>query len=234
MLKYLSNLFLFLAATLCFSNESGRDFKEWQIKSMEYFASRSANLLTQEPWHALENFQKASTLVDQSDNSSNIINFLILFGQTVAYDTLGFREQCIQSLGSLFLVINECDLEETENEDEEESPSLTDESIDDLEILRTLAQLAPSADVKELLLSLVDEITEDAAPAFSLSKASINKHDWEFDYDTDMSVVQCKSFWKKCKKWATELVTFLRIIHQAYKSANDILEENQRRKEICR
>ncbi len=78
----------------CFSEEFQRDLKEWQSESLMHLGNGTANLLSHEPWHALEDFQRASTFLDPSDNSSFVIGFLISFGQAIAYDCLGFQENC--------------------------------------------------------------------------------------------------------------------------------------------
>ena len=83
----------------CFSEEETVIENQWQVESLIYLEKGNEYLFLHEPISALENFQRASSFLDTSDNSANVIGFLISFGQVIAYDILGFREHCKQSLG---------------------------------------------------------------------------------------------------------------------------------------
>lgn len=208
----------------CFSEEALQVAKEWQSESLLYLEQGNANLLAHEPWRALEDFQRATSFLDKSDKSSCAIGFLISFGQVVAYDSLGFREQCKQSLGSLLLVINEYD--EGEDQDAEigvQEDSSIDTSEAAVEFLRKLATMTPSQDIRELLLSIVDEMAEELLPAFKFAEQPLlGNADWEFDYGQDVSIYQCKSFWKRIKKIFREVKDVLAYIATGCKAAKEI------------
>ena len=92
MLKLMLTVLILRIGLPCFSDEFRQDLKEWQSESLKHFCYGSANLFSHEPCKALEDFQRATTCLDRSDRSSSAIDFLILFGQVIAYDVLGFRE----------------------------------------------------------------------------------------------------------------------------------------------
>lgn len=232
MLRWLAST-LFIGITLvCFSEESHLELKAWQLESLQYFGNGTAKILSHEPWRALEDFQRASSILDKTDPSWSIISFLIFFGQAIAYDSLGFREHCNQSLGSLLLAMNEYDDENLEDSLNENSlPS--NESEEAIEFLQRLVYFAPSSEVRNLLCSLVEEIADNALPAFRLSGPSSYGMDWDFDYGVSgIAIEPCKSWWSKWKKWAKEVLLFLGIVHEGYKKINDILEEHERGKHI--
>jgi hypothetical protein len=216
----------------CFSEESRDDLREWQSESLEYFIYGSAHLLEHEPWRALENFQTAT---DHLDRSSSAMSFLVSFGQVIAYDVLGFKEQCKQAIGSLFLAVNEGDKEDQEAEmNTNREFSISGEYEEAVGFFRDLAAVAPSPDVRELLFSFIDEIAEEALPAFKIAKAPLfGKADWDFDYGKDDgSMMQCKSWWKKFKKWCYEVIEVLGIASDAYKKINDIRKSHEEGKQI--
>lgn len=154
----------------CFAEEFEPTLKEWQSESLTYLGNGNAHLLAHEPWQALENFQKASALLDPTDNSSFVIGFLISFGQAIAYDCLGFHGKCKEAIGSLFLAIS--------GYDDEESPetglntdSNSHEYESSVQFLRNLAVIAPSLEVRELLLSLIDDMESESLPSFEFAKS---------------------------------------------------------------
>lgn len=207
----------------CFSEEIRPNLKEWQSESLIHLGLGNAHLLAHEPWQALEDFQRASSLLNPSDNSSFVISFLISFGQAIAYDYLEFRDQCKQAIGSLFFAFDGYDDEES-TETGEESNFNSQESGSSLELLRNLASIAPSPEVRELLFSIVDEIEEELLPSFEFAKSPfLGNTDWFFEYETDnVSIAQCKSWWKKAKKWGYEILEFLHLVEKATKTAKDI------------
>jgi hypothetical protein len=218
---------LFLGIWLpCFSEEFRNNLKEWQGESLKHMSDGSINLLSNEPWRALRDFQRAEALLDRSDRASSAIGFLISFGQVIAYDALGFREQCKQSIGSLFLTFNEYNKEEDRNAEDGTNKNflVPDEYEESVEFLRNLAAVAPSSDVRELLFSFVDQIAEELLPAFKFSGALFfGEAAWDFDYGkNDVSIMQCKSWWKKFKKWCREVGELLGILNKGYKDAKGI------------
>lgn len=226
MFKMVLVLLIFGMGTPCFSEESRRDLKEWQIEHLQYFMNGSVNLLSDEPWQALENFQKAASLIEKTDEFSFASGFLVAFGQAIAFDVLGFTEQCRQSVCSMIFAINRYDDEDTSVQLNKNSHRI-DDSDEIVNFLRNLAEIAPSRDVRELLFSFVDEIAEELNPAFEFGQpAVLGKVDWGFDDGkNNASTELCKSWWKKMKEWGRELCEFLGIVSEGCKKANEIKKE---------
>ena len=219
----------------CFSEESRNDLKEWQSESLQHFIYGSAHLLSHEPWRALEDFQTAIECLDKSDRSPSAISFLISFGQVIAYDVLGFREQCKQTIGTLFLAVNECDDQDQDDGiNTNKDFSVANEYEEAVDFFRDLAAIAPSPDVRELLFSFIDEIADEVLPAFKFAEAHfLGKTDWDFDYGKDdVSIMQCKSWWKKFKKCCYEVLELLGIASEAYKKLNEIKKSHEEGKII--
>jgi hypothetical protein len=227
-------LLLLRIGFLCFAEE--RDLKEWQLESLQYFANGSANLLAHKPWRALEDFQRSNALLDKTDKSTSVISFLISFGQAIAFDSLGFREECKEAIGSLFLIINEYNLEDGQDSGDNSEDDFSDskENEEAVQFLHNLAAISPSSDVRELLLSLVNEIAEELLPAFKMAE-SLGTAEWDFDYaKDDRPFMQCKSWKKKLKKWWHEVaewvkdaVTILKGIEEAKKTYDKWKNSNQ-------
>jgi hypothetical protein len=226
MIKIILALLIFGIGTPCFSEESQRELKEWQIEHLQYFMNGSVNLLSDEPWKALENFQQAASLIEKTDEFSFASGFLVSFGQAIAFDVLGFTEQCRQSVCSMIFAINRYGDEDTSIRLNRNPPHI-EESDEIINFLRNLAAIAPSRDVRELLFSFVDQIAEEISPAFEFGESAvIGNANWGFDYGkNNASVELCKSWWKKLKQWGKEICEFLGIIHEGCKKANEIKKQ---------
>ncbi len=202
--------------------------EDWQNEALLHLGYGNIHLLSGEPWQALECFQKAFSVLDESDESSCSIGFLITFSQVIAYDCLGFRDQCRQSIGSLFLAINKFD-----EPSEEEYAELKDnefvlkETEDDkvmIQFLKDLVNLSPSFEVKELLFSLIDDIAEEMLPSFEFA-GPLSFKSMQFGFDNgwdDFSVVTAKSFWKRLRKWTKEVGDWMRDLLKVIKGANEV------------
>jgi hypothetical protein len=177
--------------------------------------------------HALEDLQWANAYLDTSDASSNPIGFLITFSEVIAYDCLGFRDQCKQAIGSLLITINE-------NEESDvgvfENQQPVNEKSDDtqlaIQFLKKLVFLAPSTEVRDLLLSLVEDLAEDLLPAFEFADQPFLEYElFSFDYGQDQfSIDFCKhkSFWKRFRKWCREVGEWLHDVYMICKGINDV------------
>ncbi len=88
MIKWALTVLFFIIGFPIFSEEIPNEFhhplQEWQNEALLHFGYGNAHLLLDEPWQALEQFQKANLLLDKSDSSSYPIGFLITFGQVIA------------------------------------------------------------------------------------------------------------------------------------------------------
>ncbi len=209
-----------------FASDSLPISKSWEINSLFYLESGNTQLLMHKPVNALEDFQTATAFLDKSDKSASVIAFLISFGQTIAYDAIGDKEQCKQSLGSLLFSINAYD----EFEDDEVGDKTGEIDIlistdyqEVINFLRELVNIAPSQEVREILLSFIEEMSEEVLPAFKLADRSFsNASDWRFDYGQDAYIDHCKSFWKKIKKFFREAAEVMKYIAAGCKSAKEI------------
>ena len=223
---------LFITGLPIFSEETSNEFhyplQEWQNEALLYFSYGNVHLLSHEPWKALEQFQRANSLLDKSDSSSCPIGFLITFGQVIAYDCLGFHDQCKQAIGSLFLNFNEYDDgDDLPSEKDECSQTTYEESKVALQFLQNLAILAPSSEIRELLFSLIEDMAEELLPAFQFADPLPLGGDLLFSSaQDDYSIEFCKhkSFWKKFTKWCLEVKDWIDTVLKIIKGANDIKE----------
>ena len=152
------------------SNDSYCSLQKWQEEALLHCGYGNAHLLLNEPRQALEQFQRASSLLDKSDGSFCPIRFLVTFNQIVAYDCLGLHDQCKQAVGSLFLGVHEWD-DGDDSVPEENEGSQTEDKASEfiIHFLRSLASFAPSPDVRGLLFSITDDVAEELLPAFQLA-----------------------------------------------------------------
>ncbi len=121
-------------------------------------------LLLGDPQTALEHLQNAAQLVDRSSAGCDGTLFLILLGQTIAYDCLGLHEQCDQSLQDLrTLTANQ---PADEEDDDEESSDPEDVALEKVFtnmldmcvfVLQNMVALAPSQDVRDALSGIVGD-----------------------------------------------------------------------------
>lgn len=134
---------------------------------------------------------------------------MITFSQVIAYDCLGFHDQCKQAVGSLFITINEKnETEDALSADQQSANEKNEDTEFAIQFLQNLVVLAPSTDVRTLLLSLVEDIAEEMLPAFEFADQSLLGNQLNFDYSQgQFSIDFCKhkSFWKKFRKWCKEL-----------------------------
>jgi hypothetical protein len=152
---------IFLGATLfSFSTENTSFFSE--IKSdandpfYQYIGFGSVNLFSGDYFAALENFNRA-----ESFREGPIELFWVSFGKAIAYDSLGMGDRCNQAIGSLFLTIYAFADEEDEESFEEEDDFTSQEATQAWEFMRQLASLAPSPNVRNLLVQLINDMEED-------------------------------------------------------------------------
>lgn len=225
----LKGLFISLCLMLgvpCFSAEFQHDLKEWQSECLLHLGYGNAGLLLDEPLYALEEFQKATTLLDTSDNSSSIISFLISFGQAIAFDCLGLKEHCRESIGSLFLAINEYDEEEELTDIDEQSIPNFVENKAAIEFLRDLVSVAPSPEIRELLFSFIEDMAEELLPTFEFAEQPFfEKTNWKVDDGKDgVHIQQCKkkSWWKKFRKWCSEAAAWVHDVVKIAKGAKEV------------
>jgi tetratricopeptide (TPR) repeat protein len=229
MIRWVLAMMLVVTNGSIFAEESQHHLQDWQDEALSHIADGNAHLFSGNTWQALEHFQKASSYIDKSDTSAGPIGFFVVFGQVIAYDRLGFHDLCKQSIGSLFLTINEHDEEDdllAENDkqvnEKDEDPTMA------LRFLQNLVLLAPSDKVRELLFSIVDDMADELLPPFKFADRPLLE-DLQFSFDNgrgDFFIDLCKhkSFWKKFKKWWREAREWLEEIAKLFKAANDVKE----------
>lgn len=218
---------IFISLNICgYSSELSQT--NWQLESLDYLGLGNAHLLSHEPILALENYQKASAIIDRSDNFSCVISFLICFGEAISYDMLGFHEHSKQSIGSLLLTINEYEAKDIRGEDYQCIAQPSDELEGSIELLHVMASMAPSEDVREFLFSFVEAMAEEVLPPFKIPNQSAAKNaSWEFDYGDEVQWQKCKSFWKRMKHFFKEAAEALKYIAAGYKSIKDMKDTHK-------
>jgi hypothetical protein len=168
MMKWIVALMMVVMGSPTFSEEPQNSFNEEQNEALALLYVSYANgcLLADEPLDALEFFEQASVLIGKTDPSFNFINFFLYFGQVAAFDYLGMRDSCNQAIGSLILLVNE------EDEDDDDDDDILTEGESALfkllvQVLNSIASKAPSQEVRNLLLGLVDEMACELLPCLS-------------------------------------------------------------------
>lgn len=214
----------------CFSEEIEKTKQEWYVESLYYLGNGHINLLMHEPAMALDNFQKATELLDESDkSSSSVIKFLISFGEAIAYDSLGLKEESIRSLGMLLIAFNEYEPEEIQDSHRNDDCSIPNHCEEAIEFLRAVVNVSPSSNIREVLFSLIDSMADELLHAFKLSdQSSFGRNEWYFDYRQDFSIRLCDSSWDKYKnfcKWLYEFITAWFDVYQAGKKVYKCYKE---------
>ncbi len=154
----LSVLFLGMGLS-CFSEECVHGLQSTEVNLDEekqvlfYIGCGNNHLLSNDFSYALEDFQMASNVLSQRENRSPEQEFVIAFGKIIAYDNLGSYEQTQNALVSLFTLIFNGDEEEDDELESDESPQEYDEKGE--AILKQLAGLARSPNIRELLNTLM-------------------------------------------------------------------------------
>ena len=235
MLKYLLVFVLVGAKTVVFSGEV-TDFKinstyqaalDSQDKSVVCIARGSLNLFSNEPRAALKNFQKALTFSHKSEDPE-AMEFIVLFGQVIAYDMLGLRENCGEAAFSLLYAMQNCEDDDDGMDYPEDFTSLMEEA-EAFEMLRSLASIAPTSAVRNFLFSLIDEIEEEDLSAFKIAdQPYIGLGSWEIDNGQDASLQQCKSWkkrWKKIKNNMKKAKKALKFLLECEKLYNKVTKK---------
>ncbi len=225
MIRWIFAVLLLVIKCPGFTEDLQHDLQDWQNEALSHLAQGNMHLLSHEPSRALEDLQWANAHLDTSDASSNPIGFLITFSEVIAYDCLGFHDQCKRAIGSLFITINENDEDvDTVFADPKPGNEKNDDTKLAIQFLENLVFLAPSTEVRELLLSLVEDMAEELLPAFKFADQTFLENELlSFDYGQDQfSIDNCKSFWKKFRKWCKEVGEWLHDAYLICKGINDV------------
>jgi hypothetical protein len=225
MIRWIFTALLLVIKCPGFTEDLQHDLRDWQNEALSRLAQGNMHLFSHEPMHALEDLQWANAHLDTSDASSNPIGFLITFSEVIAYDCLGFHDQCKQAIGSLFITINENNESDGAGfEDQQPVNEKNDDTKFAILFLEHLVFLAPSTEVRELLLSLVEDMAEVLLPAFKFADQTFLENELlSFDYGQEQfSIDNCKSFWKKFRKWCREVGEWLHDVYMICKGINDV------------
>lgn len=196
----------------CFSEEMPQSVEEMNLHdesmALVYIGCGNANLLAHNFSLALEDFQRASSLLSKLETPMLEMAFLVSFGKAIASDNLGLKDQCQNAIGAMFFILNEGQTdEESDGYDSGISDAiLPNECEEAADIMKQLATLAPSTSVREILLSIVQEMSQELLPLFKIADpVPLSQSDWKYNSEnTDASNELCKSWWKKIEKFANK------------------------------
>ncbi|MBX9744880.1 MAG: hypothetical protein K2X08_06700 [Chlamydiales bacterium] len=149
---------------------------------------------------ALQDYQRAFDRLDGSKD--NGIEFLVAFGMVIVCDNLHLLEQRDENISRIRSMIDTFDDEEDLND----YRSMSDEDNRVHIYLRMLAGMAPSIEVRGILLSFLSEIFPSSLASYSLSKSNRPVKLAYFSYEKPVVARPCKSFWKRLEKLGHNIV----------------------------
>ncbi|GEM_PF-5514457 len=93
-----------------------------------------------------------------------------------------------------------------------------------ISFLRNLAVLSPSIQVRELLFSLIEDMENQLLPPFEFAQSCFFENEgFVFkENQNQFSFNQCKSFWKRLRKWTTEFADWVYNLYKVCRGINDI------------
>lgn len=161
---------------------------------------------------ALAEFNRVMPLLEDLGDKSDVIGFLASFGKIIAYDNLGMVKECKEAMGDLlFIVIDEDNVDEIDDESISEDLRSSKSNSDSLVFLRNLASLAQTKTVRALLDRLIDQMIDEISPPVSIvPQGGGSPFEWKYAQACDNYYTIFKvTFWKKIKrlgKLATKIV----------------------------
>lgn len=197
----------------CFSENESKTLNYAELSdenlAWSYVSCGIENLWTRQYLPALKDFERASTLLDGMENCLSEIHFLLSFGKVIAYDNLGWRKDCQQAAGSLFIIINGVEADDRIANPETNDESSLQECEIGLKILRKLASLASSSDIRSSLVLIVNEMSKALQPSFKYVDSTFSLGAFNRSYNNwqePACIELCKShFWKKCRRLAKKV-----------------------------
>ncbi len=153
----LSVLLCFGAGASCISQEVPKEvelpFGLIADPALLYVGCGNLHLMLRDYELALEDFRRASVCAEQCDeDDAELAESMILFGQAIVYDNLHLRDKTEQAVTALILCVNNAE-EYDSDEDDLESEEIGEELY---KMMHRLALLAPSDDIREILISIID------------------------------------------------------------------------------
>ena len=148
-----------------------------------------AQLLLHNYSFALDELQRAEALLERSNEASPETEFLIRFGQAVAFDNLGNQAQANRMIELMNQKFQEC-----EPSDDLQMNTDIAEEMQAVDLMQQIALLAPSDDVKARLLSFFE------SAHCEMICCHANNHS---DYEANK---HSSHVWKKVKKICKEIL----------------------------
>ena len=203
----------------CYSESSLEKFERHdESLSLVYIGCGNESLKLQKFSSALEDFQKASSLLGEPEDHPPELDVLILFGEVIAYDNIGSKDDCLRCLRDLKSIINsENGVENSELSYDYNDFSLEDyqEAIETTSDLCYLASLACSQEVKEELFLVINKMFED------IQGQLYTGQNLEFQYklkETKEQVELCKA------KWIKKLEKIAKRVYKVFKKVKEVWE----------
>ena len=83
--------------------------------------------------------------------------------------------------------------------------------------------------MREFLFSFIEDMAHQLLPAFEFADSpALDYQTFEFDYSQNQfSPEQCKSFWKRLKKWTVQFKDWVHDLYLICKGVNDIKKAYQ-------
>ena len=156
MLKYIVSALLCLGTGVsCMSHEVPQEiqlpFGIAVSPAVAYTTAGHLHLMLHDFEMALEDFRRATFCAEHCDvETAELVECMVLFGRVIAYDNLNLRDDCERTLLALLAM----HVEEGDLDDEEKDEEFYQEIH---AMIYNLAQLCPSDDVREALISLIEK-----------------------------------------------------------------------------
>ena len=222
-MKYLFTVFILVIFSFylpCYSGSSEEKFdRHDQSLSLVYIGFGNESLKLKKFSLALDDCKKAFALLGKPENHPPELDVLILFGEVIAYDNLGSKEECLKYLTELKSIINS----EYERESVELSYDCNDLSLEDHQKaiettsdLFHLASLACSQEIKEELFVIINNMFED------IQEQLYTRQTLELPA-TQEKVELCKAKWiKKLEKIARRAYRIFQKVKEVCEFVKDV------------
>lgn len=171
-----------------------------EVLAWEHVGQGINSLLLKDHKQALYEFKAAMSVIREELNPFPEIEFMLRFGEIVAYDNLGCRSELEQALGRLFIIINNTEEDEEGGDSESSLHDVYNQCNLAIRILKKMADLSPSLDVRSSLLLIIDEMSETIQPEFKCAGSLPFNGSWHYQYENKLETVEfCKKlFFKRC------------------------------------
>jgi len=186
-------------------------------KALLYVTCGYSNLISKNYQDAIEDYQKASSLLLNSDDSG--MDFLISFGTIVACDHLHLSQPAQRHTANIRNLISK---NFQGREDSQELIFQNDHQV--VESLTALAHTSTSEATKHLLMSFISEIFP--SEPVSLSSTSFKQVNLCALHSANPYEAQAGfSFWKKAEKLARRIARTWDKIYSIYKQMREVKDD---------